>query len=230
MDIMWILTSVCSKVYFSQRTSYSLDFETPDNLEICPLVQEITSTGAVFEDGSSCEVDSIIYATGYDYDFPFLSSSCGIYVEDNHIHTLYKHIINVNRPTMAIIGMPFYVLPQLLFDLQSQFCMKFWSGKKNLPCRSDMLKDAEEDFQQRVDLGWGHRNAHRMGQFSIHYHDDLAEIAELEPTPKVFHNLIVHFATVSVKDYLHYREDCYEIIDQDNFIVYRKGKSDDEGI
>lgn len=222
MDIMWQLTSVCQKVYFSQRTFYTLDFEMPDNLEICPVVQEVTATGVVFEDGRCCEVDTIILAVGYEYNFPFLSTSCGIHVDNNHIHTLYKHIINVNHPTMAIIGMPYYVLPQLLYDLQSQFCMKFWSGEKRLPSRADMLKDADEDFQKRLDLGWTHRQAHKIERFSVEHHNELAEIAGVEPTPIVFQNLIFHFASASAKDFLNYRKDCYEIVDKENFIVYRK--------
>ena len=38
-------------------------------------VKEFTETGVVFEDGSSEDVDVVIFATGYTFTFPFLDDS-----------------------------------------------------------------------------------------------------------------------------------------------------------
>lgn len=58
---------------------------------------------------------------GYSYSYPFLSIESGIHVEDNFIQPLYKHIFNIEHPTMGFIGlaMAAYKLP--LFDLQVNF-------------------------------------------------------------------------------------------------------------
>lgn len=55
---------------------------------------------------------------GYKYTFPFMSIDCGLTVDDNYVQPLYKHCININRPTMAIIGLPYYVCASQMFDLQ----------------------------------------------------------------------------------------------------------------
>ena len=38
-------------------------------------VKEFTETGVIFEDGSSEDVDVVIFATGYTFTFPFLDDS-----------------------------------------------------------------------------------------------------------------------------------------------------------
>lgn len=55
---------------------------------------------------------------GYKYTFPFMSIDCGLTVDDNYVQPLYKHCININRPTMALIGLPYYVCASQMFDLQ----------------------------------------------------------------------------------------------------------------
>lgn len=55
---------------------------------------------------------------GYRYTFPFLSADCGISVDENYVQPLYKHCMNINNPTMAFIGLPFYVCASQMFDLQ----------------------------------------------------------------------------------------------------------------
>lgn len=47
-----------------------------------------------------------------------MSIDCGLSVDDNYVQPLYKHCININRPTMALIGLPYYVCASQMFDLQ----------------------------------------------------------------------------------------------------------------
>lgn len=48
-----------------------------------------------------------------------MSIDCGLTVEDNYVQPLYKHCLNINRPTMALIGLPYYVCASQMFDLQA---------------------------------------------------------------------------------------------------------------
>lgn len=105
--------------------------------------------------------------TGYKYTFPFLSIDCGISVDDNYVQPLYKHCININRPTMALIGLPFYVCASQMFDLQVRFVMKFFSGKKPMPSKKEMLRDTEIEMQKRWDKGYKKRQAHMMGKDQV---------------------------------------------------------------
>lgn len=217
MDISFLLTKVCSEVIFAHRSGFKLDFAMPENLKICPVVQEITDEGAILIDGTACAVDTIIYATGYQYSFPFLNEKCGIEIGDGNIQYLYKHCINIQHPRMAFIGMPFYALTTLLFDLQSQFVMKHWSGQIQSPTRDEMLKDAGTELQKRLDLGWSKRHAHKMAELSKAYHDDLADIAGVERTKDVFYKIARNFGAAMIADFTQFRKEKYEILNDDTF-------------
>lgn len=55
---------------------------------------------------------------GYKYSFPFLSEKCGVRVDSNMVTPLWKHMISIENPTLALIGLPFYVCAFSMFDLQ----------------------------------------------------------------------------------------------------------------
>lgn len=92
-----------------------------------------------------------------------MSIDCGLTVEDNYVQPLYKHCININRPTMALIGLPYYVCASQMFDLQVRFCIKFLSGQKLMPSKQVMKSDTENEMQKRWDKGYKKRQAHMMG-------------------------------------------------------------------
>lgn len=56
----------------------------------------------------------IQYFIGYSYTFPFLSADTGIHVDDNYVQPLYRHCINIEHPTMYIIGIPALALAPTL--------------------------------------------------------------------------------------------------------------------
>lgn len=58
----------------------------------------ITNDGLEFDD-----VDTIIFATGYEYDFDFLDESVGIELQDNgKLKNVYLHLVNSLHPTMYV--------------------------------------------------------------------------------------------------------------------------------
>jgi hypothetical protein len=57
-----------------------------------PDVLRFTETGAHFVDGSFEEFSTVIYATGYDYKFPFLSVDCGLSCYEKYV--ISYHIIS----------------------------------------------------------------------------------------------------------------------------------------
>lgn len=105
-------------------------------------VKHFTNDGAEFIDGTQDFFDVIIYATGdyfifhlvlirfhntelftgYSYSYPFLSVESGIHVDDNFVQPLFKHIFNIEHPTMAFIGIPVTFVSYFhLFDIQVSF-------------------------------------------------------------------------------------------------------------
>lgn len=55
---------------------------------------------------------------GYNYTFPFLSVDSGIHVDSNFVQPLYKHIFNIEHPTMAFFGITSGIATTHMLDLQ----------------------------------------------------------------------------------------------------------------
>lgn len=129
IDISRDLSTIAQFVGFSHHLPSKLENVYNNNVTQLPDVVQVLEDGKVhFYDGEVFEFDTIIYCTGYKYVYPFLTPECQIYVEDNHVTELYKHIININYPTMYFIGIPFTTLIVPLLDLQvifTQFLNKF---------------------------------------------------------------------------------------------------------
>lgn len=54
---------------------------------------------------------------------PFLDKDCQLRIDDNYIAPLYKHCINAEYPTMAVIGVVFTSAITQMIDLQVR---TFW--------------------------------------------------------------------------------------------------------
>ncbi|ROL55564.1 Dimethylaniline monooxygenase [N-oxide-forming] 5 [Anabarilius grahami] len=75
-------------------------------VSVKPNVQEFRGSSVVFEDGTvEDDIDLVVFATGYTFSFPFLSSHV-IPVSKNKV-SLYKYMYPpaLERPTLAMIGL-----------------------------------------------------------------------------------------------------------------------------
>ncbi|CRK95738.1 CLUMA_CG009195, isoform A [Clunio marinus] len=152
------------------------------NVRQKPDVRKFNEDCLEFIDGSVEKITWIIYCTGYEFKFPFLSVDCGINTTDDYVKPLFKHCLNINRPTMAFIGLPNLICPNQLFDLQSRFALTFITKRRNLPSRDDMIKDQELDLSSRWKRGLPLKKAHLMGPDVQHeYYVDLATTADIKP-------------------------------------------------
>ena len=48
------------------------------------------------------DVDIVLFATGYDFSFPFLDN---VSITRRRIKGLYQHVFNADDPTLSFIGM-----------------------------------------------------------------------------------------------------------------------------
>ena len=91
-----------------------------------PNIRRITKTGVEFEDGSfEDDINIIIYATGYVFDFPFIEHKA-LAVKKNEV-SLFKYVFPpaVQPPTIAIVGcvQPFgAVMP--ISEMQGRLAVK----------------------------------------------------------------------------------------------------------
>lgn len=74
-------------------------------VQVRPDVHEFTDSSVSFVDGTTEQIDAVVFATGYEYKIHFLDDSV-TKIEDNRT-CLYKYMIppHLEHPTLGIVGM-----------------------------------------------------------------------------------------------------------------------------
>lgn len=164
MDLAHEVSKVADKVILSHHLPEKPKTVFKDNVIQKPDPVGIRDGNYVeFSDGTQEYCNVILHCVGYKYSFPFLSVDCGIAVDENYVNPLYKHCISIKYPTMAFIGLPFYVCASQMMDLQTRFVFTYFSGRKELPSKVEMQADTDAEMEQRWSKGLKKRQAHMMG-------------------------------------------------------------------
>ncbi|KXJ76797.1 hypothetical protein RP20_CCG008903 [Aedes albopictus] len=218
-DLVFAAADCAKNVYFSHHVPHKLkDAVFPDNVIQVPDVAKLHESDVEFVDGSSHSIDLILYCTGYHFSFPFLHKDCDIELDDDWVKPLYKHILNINHPTMAFIGIPFLVCTTLMFDLQSRFAIKYYSGESPLPSKDAMMSDFEREMDDRWERGLKKRQAHMMGgEVQRAYYNDVAETAGIEPIPPVMIDMHIASHRRKNEDLRGFRNDVFRVVDGGKF-------------
>ncbi|XP_057171497.1 putative dimethylaniline monooxygenase [N-oxide-forming] 6 [Ursus arctos] len=149
-------------------------------VSIKPSVKEFTETSAVFEDGTVFEaIDSIIFATGYGYAYPFLDDS--IIKSRNHEVTLFKGIFppKMEKPTLAVIGLVQSLGAAIpTADLQARWAAKVFAKSCTLPTTSEMMDDIDEKMGKK--LKWFGQSQTLQTDY-ITYMDELCSFIGAKP-------------------------------------------------
>ncbi|XP_051731776.1 si:dkey-239i20.2 isoform X9 [Ctenopharyngodon idella] len=152
-------------------------------VSVKPNVQEFRGSSVVFEDGTvEDDIDLVVFATGYTFSFPFLSSHV-IPVSKNKV-SLYKYMYPpaLERPTLAVIGLvqPLgAIMP--ISEMQARWATRVFKGLCKLPPMSAMMKDIkakEEAMAQRYVAA----QRHTIQVDYILYMDELAKQVGVRPS------------------------------------------------
>ncbi|XP_046666098.1 senecionine N-oxygenase-like [Homalodisca vitripennis] len=221
IDITYDLANCASKVYFSHRIPQVKRNEFPKNVEQVPVVKAVKEDHVIFEDGTkSGYIDVILMCTGYKYALPFLAPECGIKIaEGKVIQPLYKHIVNINYPTMGFIGIPFRALVLPLFDYQVRYYLKTLTGEVELPTQEDMFAELEQEMVTKQKKGIPLRKYHEMKIGMRSYMEGLANIAKFEQFPPVVYKIYDVTAGFRETNLKNYRDAIFHIVDDNNFRV-----------
>ncbi|XP_031630089.1 senecionine N-oxygenase-like [Contarinia nasturtii] len=223
-DLILQLSKVANRITWSRRT-YSETGEMRkkygDNVTFKKNLKRFTSNGADFMDDTHQNFTAVIYGTGYKYRYPFLDDDSGIHVDNNkkYVQPLYKQIINIEHPSMAFIGIPYNPL-LLALDLQARFALKFFSGAKELPSKSEMLKDMQDYANSQQKKG-AQLNFILFNDYK-EYFESVARAADVEKILDVYISMVMDAAKAIHADPLGFREYKYTIIDDETFIKERE--------
>jgi dimethylaniline monooxygenase (N-oxide forming) len=195
-----------------------------DNVIRKPDVERLTKDGAFFIDGSYQQCSVIVYCTGYRYTFPFLSADCGLSTENNCVEPLFKHCMNIHHPTMAIIGLPNFICPNQMFDIQLRFCLEFMCGRLEFLPKEEMMADYELDKRtQLTERGMVRKKFHCLGA-GVHepYYASMAKIANIDPIKPVIGKMFEKAMSNLMNDCVGFRNEVFRALDDENFITISK--------
>ncbi|CAI5760433.1 unnamed protein product [Candida verbasci] len=132
-----ILSVVKLPALTSQRSNdhvyFGNDAFKHKDIIIKPEIVKIENNKVYYKDGNIEEnVDAILLATGYLYDYPFLKQ----------VPDLFEMIFNINDPSMAFVGAITPGLTFKLFEWQAVLVAKSFAGRSNLPKK--LIKNRQE--------------------------------------------------------------------------------------
>jgi len=139
--------------------------------------------GFLLADGSKLQADCLVHCTGYKYDYSFLSPECGVSVVGRRVGPLFKHLVNISRPSMAVVGVPMAVAPFPLYDRQVQFFLKMLACEIAVPSSEAMLAEVRNEEKKRRATGDADRHFHKFGGRQWAYNDELASLGGFAPLP-----------------------------------------------
>uniref|UniRef100_A0A3Q4ACR6 Flavin-containing monooxygenase n=1 Tax=Mola mola TaxID=94237 RepID=A0A3Q4ACR6_MOLML len=145
-------------------------------------VKEFRGSSVVFVDGSTIDkVDVVVFATGYNYSFPFLPPD--LQAKSGYRLRLYKHVFppSLTRPTLAVVGFIHgFGSINPLAEMQGRWATRVFKGLVTLPSEETMLKEIKKDtLTMHQKFLCSERNPVQVDYIS--YMDALAELTGVRP-------------------------------------------------
>lgn len=222
-DICLEVAQTAREVLLSHTGSIRASLESPFPDNICEIekVTGITDNGSIMfvtkETISRKDIDAIILCTGYEYEFPFLTSECGIQVTNHRVHPLYKHVVNAKHPSMAFIGLNFNIIPSLICESQIKFYRSFLLERNRFPSHEVMEQEESQDHHQRVQKGYNVRHAHILhGELQWEYIKELATLGGFDgvkPVIEALYKYVIRQRQVNV----YYKDMELEVINDEQW-------------
>lgn len=212
-DISLEVAAQASKVYLSHNkpTLPSL----PDNIaQVSGIIECIGSHGFLLKDGRKLQqVDALLYCTGYEYTFPFLSNKCNLKTENKQVKPLYKHIVHADYSTLGFIGLPVLTIPFILFDRQIQWFLSVLQGSIKLPNSEEMKAEIQLELEFKIKNGIPERHFHVLNDYQWVYYAELASQANIPQLPKRIEDLYNYIDSRREENLTSYKQESYQLVD-----------------
>ncbi|XP_014126238.2 dimethylaniline monooxygenase [N-oxide-forming] 4 isoform X2 [Zonotrichia albicollis] len=146
-----------------------------------PNVKEFTESSAVFEDGTTeGNIDVVLFATGYNFSFPFLEESVRGSIHDNR--SLYNCIFppQLEQPTLAIIGL-IQLTGSIMVgsEMQARWVTGVFAGWNKLPPPSRMMAEV---LKRKPAVKRNPSERENLKMSFISYVDKIAACAGVKPS------------------------------------------------
>ncbi|XP_014236219.1 flavin-containing monooxygenase FMO GS-OX-like 4 [Trichogramma pretiosum] len=211
IDIAFELIGKASHVYLSHNNS-RLSIADSDGFTQVQGIDRFENDKFILKDKTAIAADVLMLCTGYKFSYPFLDDNCGISVDDNYVSPLYKHLINITRPTMCFIGIPTVVVPFPMFHMQVQYFLSVLKGKR-LPSKDDQIADSNSSIANGT---VAKRHAHKLSHNQWAYNDDLAQDGQFPALPDYYRSGYEAWWTKKRANLRDYKKFCLVIDKKDD--------------
>lgn len=117
-------------------------------ITVKPNVKELRGRQVAFVDGTEETLDAIIYATGYNITFPFLSKQA--FDPGKDAGRLYRRIISLDHPGLFFAGLVQPIGPTIpLVEIQGKWIAGVLSGKVRLPESGTRHREVEAHLERQ---------------------------------------------------------------------------------
>ncbi|KRY19665.1 Flavin-containing monooxygenase FMO GS-OX-like 9 [Trichinella patagoniensis] len=221
VDLAFELSHFAKKVYLCHNDS-RLQSALPEHLEETVGIESCEKNGVILKDGQYLTVDTIIFCTGYEYEFPFLQHCTPLYVKSNSVSPLHYHMIHVNLKNLFFIGLNYTVLPFPFFDVQVRFCVELLKGKFDMPSEEQIREDEmlENEMRQKMTLGKA-LPPHYMGPLQWAYLYRLIDLAKLDPLPPYLEHVYNRLSEIRPRHLSEYKTFQFKILNDTDFEIYQ---------
>ncbi|KAH0569046.1 flavin-containing monooxygenase FMO GS-OX3-like [Cotesia glomerata] len=219
IDIAIEVSKYAKKVYLSHNLPEGLKAKIANNVEQRAGIEFIDGKTFHFRDGTSAEIDDLIYCTGYKFTYPFMSDKVKIKTDDNHVEPIYKHLVHADTKNLFFMGLPGIVIPFPMFHIQSQYILRILDGHIKLPSSEKMKSDYEKEKNMLLQQGIPIRHIIKMKERQWAYYDEIATAANVASFPPVIKKIYNHSNAMRELDFMTYKNYQYRIIDKEDFTV-----------
>ncbi|XP_063988409.1 uncharacterized protein LOC135168305 [Diachasmimorpha longicaudata] len=212
-DIALELSEHAAKVYLSDKGGYGRK-RWLSGIEMTPRIIDITGNNLTFSDDTSVQVDDIIYCTGYQFAYPFLSKKIELSTADKNVEPLYKYLVHITSPNLFFMGVP-DSLNFLLAELHAQYIVGLLEGRLQLPSSEAMREDMEAQKRKLLAALIPRREHLRYSSWTEF--DQLATLANASKIRPVIRSIFQHCLRAQQQNVRQYKQYGYKIIDNENF-------------
>lgn len=194
----------------SYRTA-PMGYEWPVRFEERHGLQRFEGSTAFFADGTSKDVDALIFCTGYMHKYPFLPREFAVSgANDLYPEQLYRGVVWNDNPALFYVGAQDQWFTFNMFDTQAWYVRDLILGTAEMPSKSER-EQSMTAWQQR------YRSTPTNGADQIRFQADYVRDLMDETDYPTFDidevaNIFVDWKNHKRQDIMGYRDYCYRSV------------------
>ncbi|GBP65956.1 Senecionine N-oxygenase [Eumeta japonica] len=216
-DISLDVAKVATKMVHSHHSPANNTTPFPENYIRKPNVKGYVNSTVIFADGSTEEIDDILYCTGYQYYYPFLDDSSGLERKLLYLAPLYKNLVNIRHPTMMFMGLGVRGCVLVAIHTQARYLAALFAGKFSLPSEEIMQKEWDSKVTEIHKNNKHLKTLHDIGPKEKELYDSMTDEANITRVRPIIAEMYKITTRDKLTNWYEYRSYRFTILDDNNY-------------